>query len=122
MTAFASFDLAAFETSKGKDRRAKAHEIDAICQTTGFLVLDNHGVPDQITANIWAAVQSFFAQTPAEKRKTAAPYAGYPYGYLGPNSEALAKSKGQDTPPDLKESFNGGPLTTPPQTSPTPMR
>ena len=28
--------------------------------------------------------------------------------------EALAKSKGADTPPDLKESFNGGPLSVPP--------
>lgn len=38
---------------------------------------------------------------------------GYPYGYLGPGAEALAKSKGTDTPPDLKESFNGGPLSIP---------
>src|SRR5690606_26986443 len=38
----------------------------------------------------------------------------YPYGWLGPDREALARSKGEDTPPDLKESFNGGPLTVPP--------
>ena len=76
-------------------------------------MLRGHGVPDHVTANIWTAAQSFFLQGPDEKRKVAAPYAGYPYGYLGPNAEALARSKGEDTPPDLKESFNGGPLAMP---------
>jgi isopenicillin N synthase-like dioxygenase len=47
------------------------------------------------------------------KEKVRAPYPGYPYGYLGSGAEALAKSKGADTPPDLKESFNGGPLSVP---------
>lgn len=113
MTDFASFDLGAFEVSQHEDRRAKAREIDEICRSTGFLVLRNHGVPAHVTDGVWAAAQAFFAQTPAEKHKVAAPYAGYPYGYLGPNAEALARSKGEETPPDLKESFNGGPLTTP---------
>ena len=113
MTDFASFDLAAFEAAQGEDRRVKAWEIDEICRSTGFLVLHNHGIPDATIKAVWTAAQAFFAQTPDQKRTVAAPYAGYPYGYLGPNAEALARSKGEDTPPDLKESFNGGPLTTP---------
>ena len=113
MTDFASFDLAAFEAAQGEDRRAKAREIDEICRSTGFLLLHNHGVPATTTNAVWQAAQSFFAQPAAAKTKAAAPYPGYPYGYLGPNAEALAKSKGEDTPPDLKESFNGGPLLTP---------
>lgn len=113
MSDFASFDLLAFEAAKDEDRRARAREIDEICRSTGFLVLRNHGVPDATVNGVWMAAQHFFAGSPDEKRKVAAPYAGYPYGYLGPNAEALAKSKGEDTPPDLKESFNGGPLTTP---------
>jgi isopenicillin N synthase-like dioxygenase len=113
LTRFASFDLAAFEAAKDKERRVRAREIDEICCTTGFLVLQNHGIPDAVIQGIWTAAQAFFAQSPAQKHRVAAPYAGYPYGYLGPNAEALAKSKGEDTPPDLKESFNGGPLTTP---------
>ncbi len=110
---FASFDLAAFEGAQGQDRRAKARKIDEICRSTGFLVLHGHGVPDATVKGVWTAAQNFFAQSPEQKRRVAAPYPGYPYGYLGPNAEALAKSKGEDTPPDLKESFNGGPLTTP---------
>lgn len=111
---FPTFDLAGFESATGATRAARAAQIDRICRDTGFLVLTGHGVPERIIAGQWAATQQFFAQTPAQKQASAAPYAGYPYGYLGPNSEALAKSRGLDTPPDLKESFNGGPATVPP--------
>ena len=47
------------------------------------------------------------------KREVKVPYSGYPYGWIGPDQEALAASKGEVTPPDLKESFNGGPLNIP---------
>ena len=35
---------------------------------------------------------------------------GYPYGYSPLQAETLAKSLGEETPPDLKESFSIGPL------------
>lgn len=110
---FRQFDLAKFENAQGKNRLSLAQDIDEICRDTGFLVLTGHGVSDKIIDDIWTAAQAFFAQDVAAKQSVAAPYAGYPYGYLGPNSEALARSKGEDTPPDLKESMNGGPLHTP---------
>ncbi len=110
---FATFDLAKFEAAKGPARAALAAHLDDICKTSGFLVLTGHGIPKPVTDGVWAAAQGFFAQSPDAKQQVKAPYAGYPYGYLGPDSEALAKSKGVDTPPDLKESFNGGPLSTP---------
>jgi isopenicillin N synthase-like dioxygenase len=110
---FPVFDLAAFEAATGADRAARAADIDRICRETGFLVLTGHGVPASVIADQWQAVVRFFAQSPETKQAVAAHYKGYPYGYLGPNAEALARSKGQNTPPDLKESFNGGPLTVP---------
>jgi isopenicillin N synthase-like dioxygenase len=110
---FPTFDLAAFEATSGAARKAKAAEMDQICRETGFLILTGHGVAADVIADQWDAVQRFFAQSPAVKQQAAAPYVGYPYGYLGPNSEALAKSRGEDTPPDLKESFNGGPAAIP---------
>ncbi|ARO15166.1 feruloyl-CoA ortho-hydroxylase [Ketogulonicigenium robustum] len=113
MSQFPSFDLAAFESATGDDRRARAAEIDRICRETGFLILRGHGVAPDVIDAVWTAAQAFFAQSPADKAKVKAPYPGYPYGWLGPNAEALAKSKGEDTPPDLKESFNGGPLSMP---------
>ncbi len=87
--------------------------VDRICRETGFLVLEGHGVPDTVIRDIWAAADAFFGQSPDAKQAVKAPYPGYPYGYLGPDMEALARSKGEDTLPDLKESLNGGPLRVP---------
>lgn len=111
--ALETFDLGAFESAVGAARAEAAARLDRICRETGFLVLTGHGVPDDVIAAQWAAVERFFALPVEEKAKIAAP-AGYPYGWIGPLKEALAASKGVETPPDLKESFNGGPLTVPP--------
>ena len=110
---FPTFDLAAFAAATGEDRRAKARQIDDICRTTGFLILTGHGVPPATIRAVQQAAAAFFAQEPEAKAQVSAHTPGYPYGWLGPNREALAKSRGEDTPPDLKESFNGGPLTIP---------
>lgn len=106
------FDLGAFEAARGVARAEKAAQLDGICRETGFLVLTGHGVPDAVIAAQWEAVRRFFALPPAEKAQVAVAD-GAPYGWLGPGTEALARSRGEETPPDLKESFNGGPLTVP---------
>ncbi|MCY6381247.1 isopenicillin N synthase family dioxygenase [Hoeflea prorocentri] len=115
MTAsFPVFDLAQFESA---DQTAKAREgrrIDEICRAAGFLAVSGHGVPETTIRSAWEAARAFFDSSVSNKAGAKAPYDGYPYGYLGPELEALAKSKGEDTPPDLKESFNGGPLKVPP--------
>lgn len=111
--ALATFDLAAFEAATGKARAVAAARLDGICRDTGFLILTGHGVPDATVAGIWDAVNGFFAQSSEQKAKVAPPFDGAPYGWIGPLKEALAASKGVETPPDLKESFNGGPLAVP---------
>ena len=110
---FPTFDLAVFESVSKSEQVAQGKELDRICQELGFLILIGHGVQHDVIENVWANVHNFFAQDYALKQAVAAPHPGYPYGYLGPNTEALAKSKGVDTPPDLKESFNGGPQEIP---------
>lgn len=110
---FPRFDLAQFEAADQNERQELARALDLICRETGFLVLVGHGVEPAVISDVWGAALGFFAQSPAFKQQAAPPYQGYPYGYLGPDAEALARSKGEDTPPDLKESFNGGPLVVP---------
>jgi isopenicillin N synthase-like dioxygenase len=110
---FPVVDLSRFEASEGPARAAFGAEVDRICRATGFLAISGHGVPQDTIDAAWSAARAFFDLPLEEKQKAKAPYAGYPYGYLGHGVEALAKSKGQDTPPDLKESFNGGPLSAP---------
>ena len=110
---FPVFDLGAFERSDAAGRARLGREMDEICRSTGFLAISGHGVPQETIDRVWQAASGFFDLASDAKQKTRGPYAGYPYGYLGPGTEALAKSKGQDTPPDLKESFNGGPPAVP---------
>lgn len=113
MDKFPTLDIKKFFKSDKADRIKYGKEVDLICQETGFLIIKNHGVPNEIIKNLWYCVESFFAFEYEEKFKSKVPYKGYPYGYLGPGKEALAASKGIKTPPDLKESFNGGPLNKP---------
>lgn len=110
---FPVFDLGAFEASTGSARRAAGQRVDEICRITGFLAITNHGVAQSIIDGVWRQAAAFF-DLPAEvKQQASAPYKGYPYGYLGPGTEALAKSRDAESPPDLKESFNGGPARVP---------
>jgi isopenicillin N synthase-like dioxygenase len=111
---FPIFDLGAFERAGKEGRERLGWEVDAICRNTGFLAIANHGVPQAVIDDVWSKAKAFFDLSLEEKQKAKAPYDGYPYGYLGPEVEALAKSRNVDTPPDLKESFNGGPAATPP--------
>jgi len=110
---FPVFDLGRFESANSKERRSMGAEVDDICRSTGFLAIANHGVPQAVIDGVWRKAHDFF-DLPAEvKQRAKAPYKGYPYGYLGPELEALARSRDVDSPPDLKESFNGGPASAP---------
>jgi isopenicillin N synthase-like dioxygenase len=110
---FPVLDLARFEAGSPGEKRAFGAEVDAICRTTGFLAVASHGVPDATIKAAWRKAEAFFALPPERKRSARAPFAGYPYGYLAPETESLARSRGVAAPPDMKESFNGGPARPP---------
>ncbi len=113
MSQFPILDIDAFATADSKGRAEIGADVDQICQKTGFLAVANHGVAQDVIDGVWSAARFFFESSAEQKHRVAA-LDGAPYGYLGPGTEALAKSRGEDTPPDLKESFNGGPASTPP--------
>ncbi|MDE3175461.1 MAG: isopenicillin N synthase family oxygenase [Pseudomonadota bacterium] len=110
---FPALDLARFEAASPAGRRAIGAEVDSICRATGFLNLTGHGVPEPTIATLWRAAEAFFALPMPHKLAAKAPVPGYPYGYLPPLAESLARSQGVNAPPDLKESFNGGPEAAP---------
>ena len=94
---FSSFNLAQFEKATKDERKGLSTKLDDICRDSGFLLISGHQVPDTVIQAQWAAVSSFFALSQEVKNKASAPspYPGYPYGWIGPNPEALAASKGQ---------------------------
>ena len=87
--------------------------IDRACRHTGFLVVTNHDVDQTVIDTAWAAATRFFDLAEADKMAVAMPYPGYPYGYAPLQGERLAASLGDDTPPDLKETFSMGPIERP---------
>jgi len=107
------FNLQNFRKAKDFQRKELAQDVDRMCKESGFILLNGHGVPDDVIKEQWHSVSNFFSQSQELKTRVSAPYPGYPYGWIGPDKEALAASKGIKTPPDLKESFNGGPLFIP---------
>jgi isopenicillin N synthase-like dioxygenase len=108
-------DLAPFATGDEATGRAVAAAVDAACRDVGFFIVVGHGIPAAIFDATWSAAYAFF-DLPVEQRMTVAmPYPGYPYGYNPFNVEALNRSIGGDAPPDLKETFNVGPIDPPPR-------
>ena len=112
---FPRFDLSKFESATGAQRKQLSAALDTICSETGFVILEGHGVDEKMIERQWSVINDFFAAPSSIKEKAKVPYSGYPYGWIGPDQEALAASKGDSTPPDLKESFNGGPRVVPKQ-------
>jgi isopenicillin N synthase-like dioxygenase len=86
------------------------------CEETGFLVVTNHGVDRRLIDAAWSTATRFFDLPVADKLSVAMPYPGYPYGYAPMRGERLAASLGDDTPPDLKETFSMGPIERPART------
>lgn len=82
--------------------------VDDALGDIGFMTIVGHGVSPKVIDDAWQAAVDFFALPDEVKRRWIDP-AG-PYGYSPFAAEALARSRGADTPADLKESFNLGPF------------
>ncbi len=106
-------DLSAFESGSPAERQRIGIEVDRICRHTGFITLSGHGVDADVRTQMWDAVRRFF-DLPTAIKAHSTMHAGYPYGYMGNEAEALAASRGHTTPPDAKETFNAGPTQIPP--------
>ena len=82
---FPKFNLQKFEKSEGAQRQKLSAQLDSICRDTGFLVLEGHGVSNEIIEAQWRIISEFFDLPNSKKQEVAVPYSGYPYGWIGPN-------------------------------------
>jgi len=110
MREFPVVDISSFPAATKEGKRALARRIDGVCRDTGFLAITGHGVPQEIISATWDSARAFFDLPMEKKLSVKMPYEGYPYGYAPFQAETLAKSLGEETPPDLKETFSIGPL------------
>lgn len=99
-------DLGPFYTGNIEGRRAVASAVGTACREIGFFTLAGHGVSAALTAQVEAAARAFF-DLPAEV-KARVPLTTSGAGYSPLQGEALAATRGEATPADLKESFNAG--------------
>lgn len=110
MPEFPVLDISSFSSSSQDVKRALARRVDEVCRETAFLAIVGHGVPSGVISTAWNSAREFFDLPMEQKLSVKMPYEGYPYGYAPFQSESLAKSLGDDAPPDLKETFSVGPL------------
>ena len=95
------------------DDGAAATAIDRACRDVGFFQIVGHGLGADVEAAAWRAAGDFFDLPLDDKLAVAIP-AGNAYGYGPLRVERLAASRGEETPPDLKETFSVGPFTAMP--------
>jgi isopenicillin N synthase-like dioxygenase len=90
-----------------------AAAIAASCRDLGFFQIVGHGLDHEVIDATWDTATQFF-ELPLEEKLALQIRPGEAYGYTPFLGERLAASLGDQTPPDLKESFASGPLDTPP--------
>jgi isopenicillin N synthase-like dioxygenase len=113
MPTISAVNLGAFFAASEQEQSRIAAEVDEICRHTGFLIVKNHGIPQDVIDTAWFAARAFFDLPLEQKLTVKSPDPGCPRGYFPMASEALAKSLGVETPPDIKESFGLGTLSAP---------
>jgi isopenicillin N synthase-like dioxygenase len=100
-------DIAPFLEGSEREKDEVAREVDRACRDIGFLVIAGHGVPARLRSDVENAMTEFFSLPPDAKQRCAATPDNV-RGYRGMNATALAKSRDQDSPPDLMERFTLG--------------
>jgi isopenicillin N synthase-like dioxygenase len=98
-----TLDVMSWRTGDAAERAEVAQSVDDALRTSGFLLLVDHGVPDELAAAVRRCSSVFFA-LPAEVKE--------PYrcrvggrGWIPPGAESNSYAAGVAAPPDLKESF-----------------
>ncbi|MUL66809.1 oxidoreductase [Mycobacterium sp. CBMA 234] len=65
-------DISSARNGDQRQRRAVADAIGRCCETSGFLLLVGHGVPDDVIDDVNRALRGFFALSQAEKDRVRA--------------------------------------------------
>ncbi len=97
-------DLAAFTNGDDAAKQAFVQQLGTAYEQVGFVAVKNHGISDELIANLYTQVQQFFGMPTADKKKYE--IAGLA-GQRGYTSFGKEHAKGFDAP-DLKEFFQFG--------------
>jgi isopenicillin N synthase-like dioxygenase len=102
--AIPSVDLAEFLSGDAKRKAAFVQELGKAYEEVGFVAVKNHGVPDELIADLYKYVQEFFSLPSDQKKNYEIPELAGQRGYTSFGKE---HAKGSEAP-DLKEFFQYG--------------
>jgi isopenicillin N synthase-like dioxygenase len=102
--AIPSVDLAEFLSGDSKRKAAFVQELGKAYEEVGFVAVKNHGVPDELIADLYKYVQEFFSLPSEQKKNYEIPGLAGQRGYTSFGKE---HAKGSEAP-DLKEFFQYG--------------
>lgn len=108
-------DLSEFVEGLPAERALVGEEIGRACREVGFFTVVGHGIDSATIDDLHRTALAFFDLPLGDRLAVAMPEPGYPYGYSPLQTEALSRSIGGVAPPDLKETFNVGPIDPPPR-------
>ncbi len=97
-------DLGEFLSGDPEKKKAFVNQLGKAYEEVGFVAVKNHGIPDELIADLYKYVQQFFSLPSDEKRKYEVPGLAGQRGYTSFGKE---HAKGSDAP-DLKEFFQFG--------------
>ena len=112
---FPVIDIGAYVDGEtpARERAKVATEIGRACEEIGFFAVTGHAVPFAVIDQLVTQAYAFFDLPPAEKLKVRRPRPEQNRGYIPPGDERLARLRGEETPPDLKELYTIGPFDLP---------
>jgi len=99
-----SVDLAEFLSGDPVRKAAFVQELGKAYEEVGFVAVKNHGVPDELIADLYKYVQEFFSLPSEQKKRYEIPELSGQRGYTSFGKE---HAKGSEAP-DLKEFFQYG--------------
>ena len=97
-------NLADFLSGDPQLKQAFVNQLGKAYEEVGFVAVKNHGIPDELIADLYKYVQQFYALPGDAKRKYEMPDLAGQRGYTSFGKE---HAKGSDAP-DLKEFFQFG--------------
>ncbi|NYF97431.1 isopenicillin N synthase family dioxygenase [Janibacter cremeus] len=98
-------DLSPFEGPDAEESRNVELAVKEACENIGFLVVTGHGVPDDVILRMRQVSTAFF-DLPERLKRQSVSEPGQTMGWVPSQKESLAATREEDTPPDLKESFD----------------
>ena len=103
-------DLSGFLSGDAVAKQQTADRIRQACETTGFLVINGHGIPQLVLDDAFQFSHTFFGLQQNKKDQWHPTGAARQRGYHALATRGLAYTLDQQVPPDLRETLFLGPV------------